>query len=236
MSLPLLCLPYAGAGASFYRPWRKLGVAGVEVIPVQLPGHEGRIVDPPYTDVHEAADGLLLEVLAALPDASDGIALFGHSLGAVVAYELARRLAQAGAPVRRLFVSGSPGPGAERRQRAGDLDEAGFCAQVEALAGYRHPAFDDPEMRELLLPILRTDVLMHENYRPRPGEPVAVPITAIHAVDDHLVTRAQTAQWRAATSADFVQVEVPGGHMYLTTDGRSVLELVVASAAPVATA
>jgi surfactin synthase thioesterase subunit len=131
MSIRLLCLPFAGAGASFFRPWRRLGVEGVDVVPVQLPGREARIAEPLYTDVHEAADGLLPELLADLPDPAGPLALFGHSLGAVLAYELARRLVTAGVAVDRLFVSGSPGPGAEREQRASDLDEESFIAQVE---------------------------------------------------------------------------------------------------------
>jgi surfactin synthase thioesterase subunit len=228
----LLCLPFAGAGASFFRPWSRLGVEGVEVVPVQLPGRERRIAEPLYQDVHEAADGLLPEVLADLPDPAEPVALFGHSLGAVLAYELAHRLVDAGRPVHRLFVSGSPGPGAERTERASDLDEESFVAQVEKFAGYRHPAFDDPEMRALLLPTLYADVRMHESYRPRAAKPLPVPITAIRAADDGLVSAAESAHWREATSAEFVAVEVPsGGHMYLTADGRVVLDIVAASLA-----
>jgi surfactin synthase thioesterase subunit len=71
---------------------------------------------------------------------------------------------------------------------------------------------------------------MHENYRPLPGEPLSAPITAIRAADDALVSAAESAHWRDATSREFVAVEVAGGgHMYLTTDGRSVLEIVASS-------
>ncbi len=234
MSIRLVCLPFAGAGASFFRPWRRLGVEGVEVLPVQLPGRESRLAEALYTDVHEAADGLLPGVLADLAPSQDPVALFGHSLGAVLAYELTRRLVAAGQPVSWLFISGSPAPGAERQQRASDLDEEGFVSQVEQLAGYRHPAFDHPELRELLIPTLYADVRMHEDYKPRDGEPLALPVTAIRGADDGLVTLEESQRWREATTAAFSHVEVPGGHMYLADDGRAVLDIVANSAAHVA--
>ncbi|GAA5039864.1 surfactin synthase thioesterase subunit [Thermocatellispora tengchongensis] len=229
MSTPVLCLPFAGAGASFFHPWCRLGVPGVEVVPVQLPGRERRLAEPPYRDVHEAADGLLPGVLASVSGA-EKVALFGHSLGAVLAYELARRLSAEGAvPVARLFVSGSPGPWTQRERRATGLDDDAFLARVKEFAGYRHEAFDEPEMRELLLPTLRADVEMHENYRPVSREPIAVPVTAIRGGDDTLVTAGDVAQWREATRLDFATAELPGGHMYLTDGARPLLELIAGS-------
>ncbi|WP_367133490.1 MULTISPECIES: thioesterase II family protein [Streptomyces] len=226
---PLLCLPFAGAGASFFRPWRDLAVPGVQVLPVQLPGRERRIAEPAHHDVHEAADSLLPEVLTAVSGSGE-VALFGHSLGAVVAYELTRRLQADGtARVARLFVSGSPGPWAPRGQRATGLDDEAFLARVKEFAGYRHEAFDDPEMRALLLPTLRSDVEMHESYRPRGEEPVAVPVTSVRGRDDTLVSAADAAQWRGATSLGFATAELPGGHMYLTESGRPLLELIARS-------
>lgn len=108
MPTPLLCLPFAGAGASFYTSWEEVGPPGVDVRPLLLPGRERRILDEPYTDVQQAAEGLLPQALDMLPDGGP-IALFGHCLGALVAHELTRRLVDAAGPqVVRLFVSGTP--------------------------------------------------------------------------------------------------------------------------------
>ncbi|PRY31846.1 thioesterase II family protein [Pseudosporangium ferrugineum] len=230
MPVQLLCVPFAGAGASFFHPWRDAEVAGVTVHPVQLPGRERRIAEAPCTDVHRAADGLLEEV-ARLPLGPGPLALFGHSLGAVLAYELARRLEANGIPVARLFVSGSPDPWTVRERRASGLDDDRFLARVEELAGYRHPVFDHPEMREILLPALRADVEMHEAYRPLSAEPLAAPITVLHAVSDELVSLGQAAGWKAATAAAFELVELPGGHMYLTGSPAVVLSVVARSTA-----
>ncbi len=225
-STPLLCLPFAGAGAGFFHPWRDIDLPGVRVLPVQLPGRERRIAEPIPRHVQEAADGLLPEVLAAVAGAKE-VALFGHSLGAVLAYELTRRIhADGRVRVARLFVSGSPGPWSPREQRATGLDDEAFLDRVEQFAGYRHDAFDDPEMRDLLLPTLRADVEMHEDYRPAEHEPVAVPITSIRGRDDTLVSAAEAAQWDKATGLGFTSVELPGGHMYLADDPRPLLDMV----------
>lgn len=224
-ALPLLCLPFAGAGASFYMPWRSLGVEGLDVRPVQLPGRERLVDQAPYTDVQAAADGLLPSALEA---AGEGpVLVFGHSLGAILAYELAHRIADHGAnEVVHLFVSGSQGPWNGRTERATGLDDDAFLARVQEFAGYRHPAFDIPEMRELLLPTLRADVEMHEAYVPTSDRRLAAPITSVRGVDDHLVSAEAADRWRDATSETFTAVDVPGGHMYLDTDAASLLELI----------
>jgi surfactin synthase thioesterase subunit len=223
-AVPLLCLPFAGAGATFYRPWEELGLSGVDVRALQLPGREGRAAEPPHVDLHAAADELVAE--AARASRGGPVTLFGHSLGAVLAYELAHRLVRRGVRVVHLFVSGSPGPWTARTQRATGLGDEEFLAAVQGLAGYRHPAYDVPEMRDLLMPTLRADVQMHEDYRPRGDHPLTAPITSLRGRDDHLVPEAEVRQWRAATSVDFTHAEFPGGHMYLTESARPILELV----------
>ena len=225
MPVQLLCVPFAGAGAGFFHPWHEIGEADVTVHPVQLPGRERRIDESPYTDVHRAADGLLPDI-TRLRLGPGPLALFGHSLGAVLAFELARRLETHGTPVAHLFVSGSPDPWSPRERRASGLDDERFLARVEEFAGYRHPVFDHPEMRQLLLPTLRADVEMHEAYRPLSGDPIAAPITVLHAVSDELVSVAQVAGWTAATTAACTLVELPGGHMYLTESASAVLSVV----------
>ncbi|GII64828.1 thioesterase [Sphaerisporangium krabiense] len=223
----LLCFPYAGAGAGFFRPWRGHDPEAVEVVPVQLPGREQRFTEPPYRDVHEAVDGLAGEVLDKLAGRSR-VVVFGHSLGAILAYEMAHRLQDVGGPaVAHLVVSGSPGPGEVREKRATGLPDEEFLARVLEFAGYSHPALEDPTMRELLLPCLRADVEMHENYRPPASRPpLRAPITAVRGADDGLVSRAELQGWATATGAEFHVAEMPGGHMYLVDSVAEILALV----------
>lgn len=228
---PLLCLPFAGAGASFYRAWRRLAVEGVDVQPLQLPGREERLAEEPCTDVREAVAGLLPLVLRRACESP--VALFGHSLGAALAYELACRLLEHGDDLLlALFVSGSPAPWDGREERAEGLADDELLNCVEELAGYRHPAFDVPEMRDLLLPALRADVLMHERYAPAAPAPLPIAITAFRGTDDRLVTAAASQRWKEATSASFEAVELPGGHMYLTDEAVAVLKSISTRLAP----
>jgi len=222
MSFSLACLPFAGSGAGFYRAWRKLESDRFRVIPLQLPGREERFGDEPFTDAAEAARELAPELVREAGD--DPVALYGHSLGAVVAFELARELERLD-EVRliHLFPSGSPGPWTGRSARATGLGDDEFLARVIEFAGYRHEAFDDPEMRELLLPMFRADVAMHESYVPSSTATLRVPVTAMRGVDDALVPADDAAQWAKTTSGPFGTVEIPGGHMYLVDEPERTL-------------
>ncbi|MFE2756045.1 thioesterase II family protein [Actinosynnema sp. NPDC059335] len=222
----LVCLPFAGAGASFYHPWSRFAGDRLRVLPARLPGRERLIDVEPHRDAHVAAAALLTQVVADLGDAKR-VALFGHSLGAVLAYELAHRLLDVpGVEVVRLFASGSPQPHVQRDRRATGLDDDEFVRRVREFAGFSDDALDDPEMRELILPTLRADVEMHEGYVPSTTDPLPVPVTALRGADDELVTSAEAAGWATVTTAGFELVEPPGGHMYLADAGERLVHLV----------
>ncbi|MFC9854604.1 thioesterase II family protein [Streptomyces prasinus] len=226
----LVCLPFAGTGASFYRPWQRLAEQHrFDVLPLQLPGRERLIDEEPYRNANVAADGLLTDLLAALGDGSHPrrVALFGHSMGAVLAYELTRRLVEtADVRVVRLFASGSPHPAEPRAGRATGLDDDAFLERVNEFAGSTHEALQDPEMRELILPTLRADVEMHESYVPADDRALPVPVTSLRGADDTLVSRAEAEAWARTTVGGFRSVELPGGHMYLTGSAPELLRIV----------
>src|SRR5262245_21015531 len=117
-AIPLVCIPFAGAGASFYHAWSKLGVDGVSIQPLQLPGRERRIADEPFTNIYRAADALVPEVLALAK--GKPVAMFGHCfMGSVLAYEITRRLLERDpASVRYLFISASRTPAVHRNDGA----------------------------------------------------------------------------------------------------------------------
>jgi len=223
--LPIVCLPHAGAGASSFFPWRQLTPPGVELLTLQPPGREERADEEPHHDVHEAVQALLPDLMARVANRSS-LVLFGHSLGAVLAYELARAVEErTELTVLRVFVSGSPGPARGRGGRSAALDDDEFVARVEELAGYRHPAFEYAELREVILPTLRADVAMHEAYQPLADTPIQAPITCLRGADDHLVSPEDVAAWRTATVSGCRFVEMSGGHMYLTDSAPRLLQI-----------
>ncbi|MFJ8913671.1 thioesterase II family protein [Amycolatopsis sp. NPDC102389] len=216
----LVCLPFGGSGAAFFHPWSAFAADDLEIVPMRLPGRERLIDVEPYRSVHDAVDAFVDD----LGDPGD-VVLFGHSVGAVLAYELAHRLPS----VRHVFVSGSPGPATERpheiRASVREDDDA-FLAQVQVLSGHVDQALYHPDLRELLLPALRADVTMHENYVPSTTEPLTVPITALRGTGDELVSAADIREWAEFTTAGFDTVELPGAHMYVVDSGAAVMNLI----------
>nr|BFE70487.1 hypothetical protein GCM10020092_037880 [Actinoplanes digitatis] len=174
----LICLPFAGAGASFFRKWRRSAPAGLTILAVQLPGREERFAEPAHTDVGSAAAALCPALVPQL-DGAGRVVLFGHSLGAELAYELTWRLVERGVAVDRLVVSGAPGPRDRGFERVGHLDDDGFIDGLRRVTGYVHGALDHPGMREIVLPVLRADNRMHESYVSEHDGPLPVPITSV---------------------------------------------------------
>lgn len=223
--VPLVCFPFAGAGASFFRPWSARLAGQFDVLPVQLPGREKRFDDAPHTSVSAAISEVLPELSRRLRGRSD-VVVFGHSLGAVLGYELARRASREGGfEVKRLVVSGSPAPAQQRDRRATGLSDDEFLQQVSDFAGYSHPVLEDPEMRDLLLPVLRADVEMHEGYLPGQLDVLAASITCLRGRDDALVSLADSARWQEVTGQPLDLVEVAGGHMYLVDEPERLFEV-----------
>ncbi|MGW2636933.1 thioesterase II family protein [Streptomyces sp. NPDC001348] len=225
--IPVVCLPFAGAGASFFRPWREQAAERLLIVPVQLPGREERLDEAPYPEVAEAVDDIVPELLELAED-YPLLAVFGHSLGAVLAHEITRRLAGS-LPVEslRLIVSGAPAPDEPRRERATGLSDDEFLRRVRDLAGYDHPALADSEMRQLILPALRADVAMHENYRPDPQQPpLPLRVTSVLGSADHLVTAEQAAGWQRVTTLPLRQERLDGGHMYLVDSAKELLTVI----------
>ncbi|WP_394425978.1 thioesterase II family protein [Streptomyces sp. SGAir0957] len=226
----LLCVPFAGAGPSFFHPWRELSAGRWRVTSVELPGRERRFLEEPYQNVVEAAKAEIDTIARDLGEGARTV-LFGHSLGAVLAYELAHLLTSRGVHVERLVVSGSPGPWTQRERRAAGLSGDEFLARVEEFAGFRHEALDHPEMRELILPALHADCTMHEAYVPSTDTPLTVPVCSLRGDRDGLVTAEEARQWQSATTGAFTYEEFPGDHMYLVDSGREVLDVIEAQSA-----
>jgi medium-chain acyl-[acyl-carrier-protein] hydrolase len=211
----LVCLPHAGAGASQFAAWSRLLPPEVGVLALQLPGRENRMHDHPYTRLEALVD-VLAE--AVMPHLDVPFALFGHSMGAWLSYELARRLQQRyGVRPRHLFVSGRRAPHLPSTQpiihRLPDplfVDELG-----RRYGGLPAVILNEPELLRLFLPTLRADLEMVETYRHRAGEPVSCPISAFGGLEDAAVQAADLASWRDRTSSEFNLRMFPGGHFYV---------------------
>ncbi|MEH1100268.1 thioesterase II family protein [Micromonospora sp. CPCC 205561] len=208
----LFCLPYAGGGASVFRSWQEGLGADVEVLPVQLPGRENRISEDPVFDVADVA--------RAIGDRARGpYAIYGHSMGGRVGFEVVRELRRAGCPLPlRLYVGGARAPhlsGPSHFDGLSRMDDEQLLHRLVAGGGLPAGLLDYPELVELLLPLLRADFDRVDGYRYVPGEPLPMPIVAFSGRDDQSVTREQSEGWREHSAAGFTLHELDGGHFFL---------------------
>ncbi|SBT39347.1 thioesterase domain-containing protein [Micromonospora auratinigra] len=208
----LFCLPYAGAGASAFRRWQQGIGPDVEVLPVQLPGRENRISEDPRFTVADVADAIASR-------ADRPYAIYGHSMGGRVGFEVVRELRRTGRPLPlRLYVGGARAPHVTAPSLFDGLSRVDDDELLRRLAeggGLPAELFDHPELVELLLPLLRADFGRVDGYRYSPGEPLPVPLVAFSGVHDRAVTRAHSAAWAEHTAAGFTLHELDGGHFFL---------------------
>lgn len=220
----LLCLPHAGGSAVSYLPMARALAPRADVLAAQYPGRQDRYAEPPTTSVRELAERV---VEAVGEDDDRPLALFGHSMGAVVAHEAALRLEAAGRAPMRLFVSGRRAPSVigERRSlhRAGDAE---LLAAVRALNGTAGEVFEDEELLRLVLPALRGDYTALETYEPRPGDRLACPVTVLTGDADPVTPVADARAWADHTDGPTQVCVFPGGHFFLDDRQEEVVDVV----------
>ena len=221
----LVCFPYAGGAASAYRLWPEGLPASVDLCAVQLPGREQRHREPPLTDMPSVVRAT---TAAVLPLADLPLVLFGHSMGAIIAYETARTLhRQHGIVPRRLIVSGRRPPHMPATRPAMHaLPATALLDEIRRLNGTPGDVLNDPEMLDIVLPIIRADFRLIETYRMADATPLTCPVAAIGGDADPDVTPAMLAGWRATTSGDFETAVFPGDHFYHQADRPGVLRLI----------
>lgn len=211
-SLRLVCFPHAGGWASFFRPWADLLPDAYDHRVVQYPGREVRMSDPYVTDLHELAEQVT-EVLLPLRDLP--LVLFGHSMGATLAYEVARRLHERGRPPHHLVVSGHAAPGTRQPGTVHTLDDAAFLSRIRDLGGIDDQVLAHPELVDLVLGPLRSDYRLIETYRPRETPVLSCPVTAVRGDRETGHTPDQARAWGELTDGGFTLLTQPGGHFYL---------------------
>jgi medium-chain acyl-[acyl-carrier-protein] hydrolase len=220
--LRLFCFPYAGGGVSIFRAWSDGLPADVEVCPVQLPGRGTRLMEPPFTRLSPLIEAL---TQALFPLLDKPFAFFGHSLGALVSFELARQFRRQYAvqPVR-LFISADRAPQIPNRDPPiHSLPEGEFLVELRRLNGTPREVLEDEELRQIMLALLRADFAIYETYRYSTEPPLTCPISAFGGWQDHRVNRGDLEAWREQTSVSFSLRMFPGDHFFLNTTQRPLL-------------
>lgn len=220
----LFTLPFAGGGASIYRQWGKQ-LPAVEVLAVRLPGREARMSEPALTRIED----VVAQVAAAmLPYLDRPFAIFGHSLGGLVAYELSHYLREQGLPLPScLMVSAFRAPNRPKLRRdIHQLPSSEFLRELQDYGGLPEPVLNSPELLNLILPTLRADFTVLETWRYRERNPLNCPLSAFCATDDYVVTPAEMQEWRQQTNRGFDLHELPGSHFFSPSHESSLLALI----------
>ncbi len=233
-ALNLLCLPYSGASAMVYSRWRRTLPAWIRVMPVELPGRGARLGEPLQTDLSALARQLAEELR---PQAQAPYAVFGHSLGALLAFELVHALRALGCPPPVvLFASGTAAPtrregydGANWREPRSDVE---LIDELRALQGTPEEVLANEELMSLTLPVLRADFLLCGRYVYRRRPPLQCPVHVFGGEQDK-ASEAQLLAWGQESAGEFSLSLFPGGHFFIHQQEACVLSTLTASLEPV---
>ncbi|MDD1015705.1 thioesterase II family protein [Pseudomonas rubra] len=232
-ALTLLCLPYSGASAMVYSRWRRKLPAWLNLRPVELPGRGARLGEPLLTDMQVLARQLASEQRLA---ASQPYALLGHSLGALLAFELAHELQALGCPPPvALFASGTAAPTRREDYDGGNWREPKsdgvLIDELRTLQGTPEEVLANQELMSLTLPVLRADFLLCGRYVYRQRPPLQCPVHVLGGEDDK-ASQAQLLAWRQESVGDFSLEIFPGGHFFIHEHEERVLGVLSAALEP----
>ena len=221
--LRLFCFPYAGGGASIYRTWSSYLPEDIEVCPVHLPGREARIKEPAFTRIAP-----LVRVLAHVLQSSLDVpfAFFGHSMGALISFELSRYLRQAKLPEpQHLFISAHRAPQLpDMRSRVSHLSDNEFLNHLLRLGGTPSEILRETELMQIMLPTLRADFTLCDTYSYTADPTFTYPITAFGGIDDKTVSEQELQAWREQTTSNFTLHMFPGDHFFLREHARELVQ------------
>lgn len=227
----LFCFPYAGGSVASFLPWQAAMGGEIEVCAIQLPGRGPRLSEPPIADF----SALIATLTAVIGEHGEHpFAFFGHSLGGLVAFEVARACQMLGLPSpRHLFISGTAAPRWPISRRS--LHQLDDDTLIEALRDYNgtpRAALENRELMELLLPAIRADFALRANYRYAPGPPLAVPISVLAGRQDPYVSSDSVADWRLETQTHCETHWFEGDHFFIHSAAAQVLGRLQATLLP----
>lgn len=225
-SLNLVCFPPGGCGASIFNNWSKYLPSGLAVSAIQLPGRETRFKEAAFSDMTLLIFELLTGILPHIRNAP--FAVFGHSVGALIAFEFVRQLYQNNLPVPEyLIVSGRRAPHIPLDKILHLQPDSALIEELRLIGGTSNLILDDLELMSLFLPIVRADFTINETYQVGDEFHVNCPILALGGHNDSLVNQSFLEQWRQYTTGEFEAIMLSGGHMTFKENPQPLLDVVV---------
>lgn len=225
-AMPLLvCLPHAGGAATFYRHLASLISDHAAVWAIQYPGRQDRLRDPFSASMEELTRSVAAAVLALAGDRS--ITLFGHSMGSLVAFEVASLLESAGLRVQHLVASGRGAPSIPYTREVASGSDDDLVAELLRMEGTDPSVLVDPQVLELALPAVRADYRLLQGYAVAADETVRCPVTVLHGDRDPLAPPEEVHRWRDHSQGVVRFRAFSGGHFFLVEHAHEVAEEVI---------
>ena len=219
--LRLFCLPYAGGAAHIFRNWDAGLPREVEIYLIHLPGRAMRMMEPAFSRIQDLVEELAPAVRSKL---DKPYAVFGHSMGALIGFELVHALhKEAGLEAAHLFASGCFAPHIPDPNPIHHLPDREFIEALRTLNGIPQEILQHEELLELILPTLRADMLMTEKYEPTVRQQLRCPITVFGGLEDPIIYREHLEQWKQHTSNQFLLQMFPGDHFFCHTEEAQLL-------------
>ncbi|SNT49246.1 thioesterase II family protein [Rhodococcoides kyotonense] len=222
---PLVICPHAGTGASAYRAFSEHFSRYFDVVALQYPGRQDRVGEPAAASVEELAEEALAEFAESPHNRGQGVTVFGHSMGGIVAFEFVRAAESAGIPVRLLAVSAVVPPGRQDEQAPHPDDEDDILDRLVELGGTGAEILGSRDIMRMAIPALKADYRIIDTYSCADDETVDAPVSALGGDDDPIVTVGDLYGWEAHTTAGVSVSLFGGGHFYLNDNMESIAEL-----------
>lgn len=222
----LFCIPHAGGSATTYLKWKKYLHHSIDLVPLELSGRGNRMGSSFYETIGEAVDDLYHRVKDEIN--AHRYAIYGHSMGSIIAYELTHKLMEVNCKrPEHIFFSGREAPQINKGKHIHLSPETEFREEILKIGGTPREIFDHDELRRLYLPVLRADFKMHENYVYAPKNRIFdFDITVLCGKNDQELTPDDLAAWRSQTRANCAICMIDGGHMFIVESVEAVTAII----------
>ncbi|MGK7918699.1 MAG: thioesterase II family protein [Trichodesmium sp.] len=225
-TLRLFCFHPSAAGASLFRLWEKYLPSNIEVCAIQLPGRETRIKEPLITQWDDLLPTLTQALLPLIEEYP--FVFFGHSLGALISFEVVRKLRREKLPIPKyMFVSGRRAPHIPIDSLLYQASNPILISTLREYDGTPEAVLQNQDLMELFLPILRADFTLNEKYMYSAEAPLEFPIVAFRGINDIAVSQQQLSEWEKHTMSNFELDEFPGGHMFFQKEPKPLIEVIL---------
>lgn len=221
----LFCLPFAGGGASIYRSWGKELAPTIEVCPIQIPGRENRFSETAHRDIKTLAPAIASQLQFYL---DKPYIIYGHSMGALISFEVLRILQDKGQPLPHIAILGAHRAAhlPPKRKPMSELDDGAFISKLTTFGGFPREVLESQELLQFVMPTLRADFTLCDGYQHEQSEPIDCPLVMIAGEHDTEVAPQDMQPWDVHSTQPARLISLDAGHFFLKTHQAELMQII----------